>query len=235
MSPFESFEKSIEPKSSEVQKESDGEVLEKPPKVEISVDPANSVEGLNTYSILRRISESSWGRDNNVIDRKIKDLDGEEREVTGEKFNALMQKSNEEALEWVAFANGKPESIQEKVITQLTQHKGFDEGAAKKFFGETTSLINRFNDRHPELVAVFKKDIKSDIERKGKNMAEIEKYVDGAVQFFNPKKETTKMERIHLLPNDSLTPNEQEEQRIKELVSYRLRTNPGYKDNPPFY
>lgn len=272
------LESSENPITSSPEKPGENKEKENQFKPEFEIASVEEVRGLNELTLLRRIADSSWGREGN-IDKEINNLSKDERSEAGDRFNVFMKKSNEEALEWVAFAKDKSEQVKEKTIEQLVKHKGFKKEEAEKFFGDFIILLDDVNKRHPELVENLNKKTELDKRLKEGKSEQIKEYLDKAVDFFNPKKETTGMQRIHLLPNNPVIPGvggfsinmgddiyirsnnlkegginyvnivhetlhpvinpitekiklgKQEKERIKDLVSYRLGNDPGYKNN----
>lgn len=181
--------------------------IEKRPQVEFEVAPVETVRGLNELSVLRRIADSSWGEESD-IDKEIDNLSKAEKDEVEKKFNALMVagKSNDEAIERVALAKGKPEEVGEKTIEYLTRYKGFKKEEAKRFFKESADLLDDISRRYPKMVEILDEKTELDRQEKEEKSEQIKKYIDEAVDFFNPKKETTKTQRVHLLPNDPIKP-----------------------------
>lgn len=263
--------------------------IEKQPQLKFEVAPVEAVRGLTELTVLRRINDSSWGKDSD-IDKEIDNLSEDEKEENKKSFNNLMAiaKSNEEALELAAVTKGKSAETREGALKYLIQYKGFEKEEAEEFLQRSSDLLDEMSQRYPKIIEILNEKTELDRREKEKISEQIKKYLDEAVDFLNPKSETTRMLNAHLLPNDpvkpiggrglrmgeeiyiilimpessglknlsaleNLTPvgitvheflhgiinpitekiklNEQQEGRVLDLVSFRLRKTQSYKGN----
>lgn len=181
--------------------------IERQPQLKFEVAPVEAVNGLTELTVLRRISDSSWGK-NSDIDKEIDNLSESEKEENRKSFNNLMAmaESNEEALELAAVIKGKSAEAREGAIKYLIQYKGFEKEEAEEFLQRSSDLLDEISKQYPEMIKDLNEKTELDRQEKEKISEQIKKYLNEAADFLNPKSEATRMLSFHLLPDDPVKP-----------------------------
>jgi len=149
---------------------------------EVRVAGVNESKCLIICSILKRLADKGWGKD--TFDEEIfQSLDPKE---WADEFDAFLERTNEEALEWVAFARDRSPEEQNEIMGQLVEHKGITEDEAKKLFVDFFSFISRFEQENQSLISRLESASLVDMEAKQGSLESVSENLNSTVDFFQP-------------------------------------------------
>jgi hypothetical protein len=203
--PFENeskFKISSEDSLEQVEAGNKEEIMETP---EIIIQPE---KGSYLMSLAIKGYDLGWGNNDSELTKLTErhfrkhPLD----EVVKEKMDKLKSEGvDEETMYNLAITYQNPERTG-YVFDMMEKHKNIPREKAEKLQREVIKVLSHF-DENPlfkELEERFTKEMEKDIRARAKRLEESRKKIEGLIDFFKPKSETTPVKKINIIPEDPL-------------------------------
>ncbi len=191
------------------QKETVSEVL-KTPEIEFKEE-----KGITLLSLLLKGYNSEWGAEEskNEVTEKVSDYFkknslNEESEEFLQKIKALENGGvDQETLYNIALIYNKPER-KEDLLEFIQKHKD-DLSDPEKTTDELIKILNRVDKSLPENIRkTIEESTSNDIKQREENYDNTKKQIESLIDFFKPKTETTKIDKVTITPTDFLDKKE---------------------------
>ncbi len=189
---------------------------EKPPQFETAPEVIKLPEfdvreerGTTLLSILLKGYDFDWGGHYHQLSGEIKNFF--EQNPLDEKATKFLEEikileddgTDEEALYNIALTYKQPER-EEELFNFINEYKDYIEDP-QKLQSELFSVLEQLeNDLPSELMNQFIKATNEDIKKRESAIQEIQERIKDLIDFFKPSPQTTKVEKITILPTDFL-------------------------------